>query len=60
MRNHLIALSDHQSEYLHYLKDYTGMTMNELSRRMHDFCLRPHILNEIIPTYSGSIQLEKD
>lgn len=35
----------------------TGITVSELKRRMYDFCFQEKILNEMLPSLSGSIQI---
>jgi len=59
MPKHLFAIPDWQSDQFRQLKEQTGLTMNEIHRRAMDYIFRPHVMNELIPSFSGNIQIER-
>ena len=50
-------LPEQQVKALHDLKELTGLTMTELSRRMIEHCLKEQVLNEVLPCLSGQLRL---
>ena len=49
----LFDLTEQRKRALSGLKDRTGLSMSELLRRIVDYSLVDHRLNEIIPAMSG-------
>lgn len=52
-------LPDRQGESLQKLKDLTGLSISEFTRRLFDYGLQEKVLDEIIPTMSGQLQLNR-
>jgi hypothetical protein len=46
-------LTPSQGEAIISLKEQSGLNLSELTRRMFDYCLQEHRLNELIPSMSG-------
>lgn len=50
-----VFLTQAQGEVLCSLKERTGLTLSELTRRFLDSCLQEQKLNELIPFMSGRL-----
>lgn len=49
----IVARND-QVATLRAIQEATQIPISEFVRRVFDYCLRPEIVNELIPTMSGS------
>lgn len=47
----------HQADELERLKQLTGLPKTEIIRRMFDHCVQESVLNQLVPTLSGSLGL---
>lgn len=59
MPNQILNLTDFHWANLHHIKQVTGLTMNEINRRFYDYCLSQAALNQIVPSYSGQIKVQR-
>lgn len=50
-------IPERQVELFQDLAKDTGINISELKRRMYDFCFQERVINEIIPSMSGNIQI---
>lgn len=52
-------IPDPQQEALNWLSDKTDLSFSELMRRWIDYGLQETVLNEVIPSMSGNLQINK-
>jgi len=53
-----VFLTEDQGTKILALKDFTGLNLSELTRRLFDYCLQEHRLNDIVPSMSGKMLKE--
>lgn len=53
-----VKIPDHQEGDLCWIRDYTGLTISEFTRRLYDYAFQERVLNEVIPSMSGRLHIE--
>ena len=52
-------VSDRQMGMLREVSEQTSLSVSEVMRRMYDHCLQPVVLNQLVPSMSGQINVGK-
>lgn len=55
-----LKITDWQQQSFDRLHGQTGLTKSELMRRMFDYCLQEFVINQLVPTMSGSLTVAKN
>lgn len=54
-----VCIPDHQEKGLYWIRDYAGLTISEFTRRLYDYAFQERVLNEVIPSMSGSLKIDQ-